>query len=95
MVGGAAMQLGRRGSQVVGVALGTLIFEIVRRQFRADTWDYGCLETAPGDGTGGTSVAVAFSEDDLRTVSRGAEVAGTETSQFIRDAALARAQSRT
>ncbi len=87
------MQLGRRGSRVVGVALGALIFEIVRRQFRADTWDYACLETAPGDGTGGTSVAVTFSEDDLRTVSRGAEAAGMEAAQFIRDAAVARAHS--
>ena len=89
------MQRSRSVSRVVGVALGTLLVEIIRRQFRADTWDYGHLETASGDRADRAVVAVTFSQDDFRTVSRGAEAAGSEASQFIRDAALARAQGRT
>ena len=87
------MQPGRRVSQVVGVALGALLIEVIRRQFRADTWDYGLPDTGSGDLTDRAVVAVTFSQDDFRTVSRSAEVAGTGASQFIRDAALARAHS--
>ena len=76
--------------QAVGVALGVLVFDVIRRQLRADTWDYGRAETASGDRADRTVVAVTFSPDELRAVSRNAEAAGTGTAQFIRDAALAR-----
>ncbi len=34
-------QLRLRVSQVVGLALGILLFDVVRRRLRSDTWDYG------------------------------------------------------
>ena len=82
-----------RASQAVGLALGALLFEAIRRQLRADTWDYGRTEAASGDRAERTVVAVPFSRDELRAVSRSADAAGTAPSQFIHDAALARAST--
>ena len=78
--------------QAVGGALGVLLFEVIRRRFRADTWDYGCAEATSGDRADRTVVPVTFSREDFRAVSRTAEAVGTGTAQFIRDAALARAR---
>ena len=86
------MRSGPRVSQVAGVVLGALLLEVIRRQLRADTWDYGCPAAATGDPQDRV-VAVPFTPGDFLTVSEGAEGAGVETSQFIRDAALARAAS--
>ena len=83
---------GWRVSQAVGVVLGALLFDVVRRRLRADTWDYGCAETVSGDRADRAVVAVTFSQEDFRAVSRSAEAAGTDPSRFIRDAALARAR---
>ena len=84
-------RLGWGVSRAVGVALGALIFDVVRRRLRADTWDYGFPEAASGDRDGRTVVTVTFSRDDFRTVSRGAEAAGMPAPRYICDAALARA----
>ena len=81
-----------RVSQAVGVALGALIFEVIRRRLRSDTWDYGHAETASGDLADPTVVAVTFSREGFRAVSGSAEAAGMGASQFIREAALARAR---
>lgn len=86
-------QPGRRVSQAVGVALGALIFEVVRRQLRADTWDYGPAEAGSEDVADRTVVAVWFTPEEFQAVSRSAEAAGTGASQFVHDAALARARS--
>lgn len=85
-------QPGRRVSQAVGVALGALILEVVRRRLRADTWDYGHAEARSGAWADRAVVAVTFSPDDFRAVSKSAEAVGTGASQFVHDAALARAQ---
>ncbi len=84
------MRSGLGMSQVAGVVLGAVILEAVRRRLRADTWDYGPPATAAGERQVRV-VAVTFASDDFRTVSAGAAATGTETAQYIRDAALARA----
>ena len=85
---------GVRLSRVVGVALGALLFEAIRRRLHADTWDYGQLDAVSGDRADRTVVAVPFSGEDLRAVSGSAEAAGMSVSQFIHQAALAHAQAR-
>ena len=83
---------GRSVSRVVGLALGAVLFEAVRRQLRADTWDYGHAE-APVEHQGDRVVVpVTLSSDELDAVARRAEASGTSAAQFIRDAALARAR---
>ena len=79
-------------SRVVGVALGALLFEAIRRQLRSNAWDFGHAEAASGDQADRTVVAVTFSREEFRAVSATAEATGTRAAEFIHDAALARAR---
>lgn len=57
-------------------------------------WDFQRAEKRPGVRKPRAVVSVAFSREDFERVSQYAENVGTKTSEFIREAALARVASQ-
>ena len=58
-----------------------------------DNWDFEKAEAKPGVKRGRAVVSVAFSRDDFERVAEFAEAFGMKVSEFIRGAALDRAQT--
>ena len=60
-----------------------------------ENWDYEHAERRPGRKQARAVVSVAFAREDFERVSEGAQRLGQRTSEFIRVAALRRADSLT
>ena len=59
-------------SQAVGVVLGVVIFEAIRRQLRADTWDYGQPGTASGEPANRTAASASLDREGAGAASESA-----------------------
>jgi hypothetical protein len=60
-----------------------------------ETWDFDAAERHSGRGAARAVVSVAFQRSDFEKVATCAEQSGKKTSEFIREAALEKAQRQT